>query len=523
MLKLAAPRTIFAIAAAIGIASILLSAPSARAQEAPSLAINQLDATGYPDMSVLVTVLDAGGVPVPGLAPDQFQAVEGSDLVDITNIQPVTDASLPLSVVVVIDTSGSMQGEPIARAKQAATDFINALGPNDQAAVFSFSGTTVPVVPLTGDRAALAAGIASLQAVGPTALYEAVQAGVFAARASGAPRQAVVILSDGENDSESPITEQGSLDAAFGGGVPVFTIGLGAAPAGYLQTLAAATRGQYREATAGNIAEVYAEIAAMLRGQYVLTLHARGDADGAASSMQLIVSVAGAPAGASIDFTRGTAAAPPPPPRETTQPQPATEEDSGGANVALEVYAGIVAAVVLAGLVVFLFTWSRRARLRRAQMQIVAPNVAQAAKQPLPPPRRAVNDVIVHEAPPATGRLVEVSANGSGRVLELGAETHVIGSSPELATIVLPEGDGVAPDHAHIWLRDGGYVLHHAAGPGRKTYVGGRLADWVILEPGDEIRVGSHRFVFEDPTPVAPRPTLVERPTVTGFAPPASR
>jgi pSer/pThr/pTyr-binding forkhead associated (FHA) protein len=66
-----------------------------------------------------------------------------------------------------------------------------------------------------------------------------------------------------------------------------------------------------------------------------------------------------------------------------------------------------------------------------------------------------------------------------------------------VSTIVL-DGDGIAPEHARIWLRQERYLLHHVGGLSRKTYVSGQEADWVVLEPGDEVTIGSHRLVFED-------------------------
>jgi hypothetical protein len=86
---------------------------------------------------------------------------------------------------------------------------------------------------------------------------------------------------------------------------------------------------------------------------------------------------------------------------------------------------------------------------------------------------------------------------GAGREFVLGVEPAVIGASGMVSTIVL-DGDGIAPEHARIWLRQERYLLHHVGGLSRKTYVSGQEADWVVLEPGDEVTIGSHRLVFED-------------------------
>ena len=71
-------------------------------------------------------------------------------------------------------------------------------------------------------------------------------------------------------------------------------------------------------------------------------------------------------------------------------------------------------------------------------------------------------------------------------------------SNYRLAAESLIDPAGIAPEHARIWLRDGHYTLHHVGGLSRKTLVGGREADWLILEPGDLIQIGPNRFEFDE-------------------------
>ena len=145
----------------------------ARAQEPPpSLAVTQVDATEYPVLRTIVTALDPRGVPAPGLTVADF-CTSSSD-VRVTGVEPAQDASLRLNVVLVIDTSGSMAGAPLAAAKAAASQFATSLGPNDAAGLVAFSGDVRPLVGFTSDAGALTAGIDGLTAAGNTALYDAV-------------------------------------------------------------------------------------------------------------------------------------------------------------------------------------------------------------------------------------------------------------------------------------------------------------------------------------------------------------
>jgi VWFA-related protein len=494
MMSRALVALLFALACAVTLTAQRL--PARAQQPQPVLTVNQVDAAAYPDVRAVVTALDARGVPVQGLTVREFEAFDGEIAVPVTAVESAQDASLKLSVVLAIDVSGSMLGEPLDRAKVAATDFVNALGPNDDASIVAFNQAVTLAVPFTNNRQQLADGIASLQAGGGTALYEAVQDAAYAARVANSPRAAVVLLTDGENaDTTSTATADGSLAIARGAGVPVFTIGFGTAPdATYLQDLSATTQGTYNAANNANLATVYQDLAALLRNQYVLTLREFAPADGNTASLRLLATIDGVPTAAVASFARGQAAAPPPArgPAPTPAPTPASmPKDRGSAP--LIVYSAIVGAVVALGAVAFAAGWWRRRRVRHHQMDVIAANPRQAAAQGLP---GAVAGVGVSVPAPETsrGRLVEVDVDAP-RTFHLGGGPAVIGSAPRRCTIVL-EGDDVAPEQARITVRDGRYLLHHTGGLRRKTLVGGREADWVILEPGDEIRVGSHRLQF---------------------------
>ncbi|MDE3096657.1 MAG: VWA domain-containing protein [Chloroflexota bacterium] len=476
-------------------------APAHAQQGAPSLAIAQVDSTRYPEITAVVTVLDTNGVPVPGLRASAFHASDGPAAVAVAGVESVHDANLRLSVVLVIDTSGSMLGAPLDRAKQAAAAFVNALGPNDDVALVAFSDAVrAPVPGFTRDRAALAAGIASLQAGGATVLYQAVQAAVLTARMSPAPRKAIVLLTDGQNDTTtSTATAAGSIGSAKNAGLPVFTIGFGDQPdAGYLQALSSATQGQYSAATAANVGDVYQRIAGLLRGQYVLSLDAARPADGSAGTLRVVADVAGSPVAATAPFTRG--AAPAAPAAVTATPPPAAAQasaDGGGSGVLSAVIGALVAVLlVVGGLLAF-----RRLRAVRRQ-RAVERHAGRQSDESIPfAPPAADTAAAPARGPAGTGRLVERAADGGGRVFELGAGPAIVGSSRRTATILLPAEDGVAPEHARIWLRDGRYLLHHTSGAHRRTLVGGHPADWVVLEPGDDVQFGSLRFVFEDDGP----------------------
>ena len=107
----------------------------------------------------------------------------------------------PLSVALVIDTSQSLNGEPMSATRDAARRFIDAMQPDDEVALVSFNHAVNVVSNWTKDRTRLHAGLDGLAASGSTAMYDAVwkTLSLFTSRAY--QRAAIVVISDGADSA----------------------------------------------------------------------------------------------------------------------------------------------------------------------------------------------------------------------------------------------------------------------------------------------------------------------------------
>ena len=159
----------------------------------------------------------------------------------------------------VLDRSGSMAGTKIANAKTAANLLIDQLRDGSSAVgVASFAGDVLQNFaiadipdPDTGVKTAAQGAVSSLDAVGSTALFDALNLGLnnalAFANASSNPNRASVVfaLSDGEDNSSS-VTE-GSVTAAYqAADVPIISFGFGSgAPIDVLRRLASQTGGEF--------------------------------------------------------------------------------------------------------------------------------------------------------------------------------------------------------------------------------------------------------------------------------------
>jgi Ca-activated chloride channel family protein len=152
-----------------------------------------------------------------------------------------------LAMVLVIDKSGSMEGEPIALARQAAKATVELIGPRDQIAVVGFDGQAQIICEMrTGaERASVEAAIDSLEAGGGTDVYPAMVTGREMLETSGTQLKHMIILSDGQTQ---PADHIGLTQAMADGGITVSTVALGGGAAKELMVAIAETgKGRYYE------------------------------------------------------------------------------------------------------------------------------------------------------------------------------------------------------------------------------------------------------------------------------------
>jgi len=152
-----------------------------------------------------------------------------------------------LAMVLVIDKSGSMGGEPIALARASAKAAAELLGGRDQIAVVGFDEQTRVVLDLTsaGDRAAVINAIETLEAGGGTDAYPAMRRGREMLERAVAKVKHMIVLSDGQTPGGD---FDGLVRAMRASGITVSSVALGGGAARELmQRIASEGGGRYYE------------------------------------------------------------------------------------------------------------------------------------------------------------------------------------------------------------------------------------------------------------------------------------
>lgn len=220
-----------------------------------------------------VNVFDRAGAPVGSLTKDAFRVLEDGKEVAIEGFG--TTADLPLSLGIVVDTSGSMV-EPFPAVRKAVAGFARSLlRPQDSYFLTTFSFEPVARIAWNADKGAIEPALDRIVPEGGTSLNDAIVRGLEQFRGRRG-RSALVVLTDGD-DTTSRTAWDVALRYVKTARTPVFPIGFQLSKLDIfvkrrLRELAEATGGEYFQAPkSGDLESAYARIDAQLRSQYLLT------------------------------------------------------------------------------------------------------------------------------------------------------------------------------------------------------------------------------------------------------------
>jgi Ca-activated chloride channel family protein len=177
----------------------------------------------------------------------------------------------PVDLVVVMDTSGSMEGDKIAAARSSLMEFIQLLDDRDRLQVITFNSKIFNISslsPIGEKRDEVLNRVSGIIEGGGTTLYDATLQAYRQLEAEGNPDhiRAVVVLTDGmdtESNTTLPqvIQEVGGSEEG-GNAIKIFTIAFGNdADTGVLQQISDVTGGKQYKGDVDTIHEIYADIA----------------------------------------------------------------------------------------------------------------------------------------------------------------------------------------------------------------------------------------------------------------------
>ena len=257
----------------LGSCIAVLAAWPALAQTAPEIRLRQapsLDADGSTELVVAVAGLDGAM-----LDADDFRVLEDGTEISNISVEPVLESTggpESIATMLVLDASGSMDGEPIERIRAAAAQTARTLIDRGIAVgVVRFSTEPLVLSEPTLDVEPLVSEIETIEAEGWTSLYDAI---VTSAAVMGDVEglRSLVVFADGE-DNRSTSTIEDAIAAAEQAEAPLTVVVLQTdrLDLSVLEPLATETGGRLATvAEASQLEQVFADVAEDIANQYVI-------------------------------------------------------------------------------------------------------------------------------------------------------------------------------------------------------------------------------------------------------------
>jgi VWFA-related protein len=235
-----------------------------------SRAVAQSQATFRANVAAvnLDVAVTRGGKPVRGLTAADFILTDSGAT---QRIDSAALETLPLSVFLVLDTSGSVAGDKLRNLVAASRSLVGALKPGDRLSLVTFADRVAVRIPLTGDAAALRSAFDDISAGGQTSLRDAIFAALQLLPADRT-RPVVLVFSDGR-DTASWLSASAVLDAVRRSGVVIHAVELvDEETSRFVGELVAASGGRRWSATSAvRLTSLFTDALDEMRSRYLLT------------------------------------------------------------------------------------------------------------------------------------------------------------------------------------------------------------------------------------------------------------
>jgi Ca-activated chloride channel homolog len=240
-------------------------------------------------VSVTAVVHDKAGKFVPGLRLEDVEVYEDGRKQQLSYFQEASgpEAKIPLSVVLVLDASGSMD-KTMHFLQEAALTFVHKLEEVDTALVVQFNESVKASVDFSDDIARLEQFVEALQAWGGTSLNDAVHYSLNRIKDQKG-RKAVIVFSDGD-DTTSSFKNQEVVDYARAVEATIYTVGIGSVNGGFLRKLADETGGSFFHASkVSELNKIFSGISDELHHHYALAYTPAKAPDGSFRTIEVRV------------------------------------------------------------------------------------------------------------------------------------------------------------------------------------------------------------------------------------------
>ena len=247
-------------------AGVALGAVDAAAPQTPTFST----AVQAVRVDVLVTEDER---PLLGLSPADFEVRDNGVLQDVSFART---EKLPLNVILALDASASVSGEPLRHLQAAGRTLLGRLEPEDRAALVTFSQEVTLRQALTREAGLVGSALAGIEPRGESAVFDGSYAAVMLGDAD-VGRDLVIVFSDGV-DTASWLPGERVLDAARRSDVVVYAVSVRSAQRPeFLRELSRLTGGSLLEVdSTRDVGPTFIRLLEEFRQRYLLSFVPQG-------------------------------------------------------------------------------------------------------------------------------------------------------------------------------------------------------------------------------------------------------
>jgi tight adherence protein B len=240
----------------------------------------------------------------------------------LENGQPVADVALSptgkqagrFGTVLVIDTSNSMSGKPLADAYSAARAFAARRNGKQRLGIVTFGAHPHVTLGLSNDGGAITKALAQLPNTSEgTHIYDGISAALTTLAKADVASASIVLLSDGADTGSTALPNK-TLARARALHVRIFSVGLGSPQFDptTLESIAAGTGATYSEAqSATDLTSIYDQLGYKLANEYLLQYKSFADPSQHVDVRITVAGIAGAATASYVSPSLHTVAVPP--------------------------------------------------------------------------------------------------------------------------------------------------------------------------------------------------------------------
>ncbi len=179
----------------------LVAFPALAFAQASEVQIVEVNTSRYREGGNVTMVVGLRNV-TEGLNPEDLTVTADGAPVENLTVEPLSSSSVAVGVILAIDTSGSMQGEPIEAARNAARGFVEQKRPEDFVAIVTFDDEVRVLQGFTNNTSTLLGRIDGIVAEGATAFNDAIihALRMFADPSASNVQANLIVLADGDDN-----------------------------------------------------------------------------------------------------------------------------------------------------------------------------------------------------------------------------------------------------------------------------------------------------------------------------------